>query len=344
MHRNHFFAAQVAHRPYRVIGKNVVVSPVFIPGVDFHKHIVERAVRLADLTEMPAVTAVAGYEHFPAAGGNDERRPQRPAAIVKRPPGKMPRLARRHHHAADHQTLPPVQLMDFVRVDQPAAQTRANPERTNKFSIRASQHGNGRIFKMIVMVVGEDYKIKFRQIAPRQRRINVTPHRKRDRRRVAEHRIDHESGAVQLEQQRRMAEPAHRSRVLFRRGGKIGRRNFKRRDRLFRCIVGKNHPPYFRTLSGGGAAFAPFRRLGVVKFSVRVVRQSGKFGGGLGGRRFAQLAPDLHAEYPDNKQQYSDNGKNGFQNLFGLDFHSVFYNTTQNRSNQIRRLENHRFK
>ena len=152
----------------------------------------------------------------------------------------------------------------------PAAQPRADAERGHEGDLAVAQRPDGVVFEMVVVIVGDQDEVEFRQLPAGQGRGAVTAYDAGERRGVAENRIGQEPFAAQLEDQARMAEP--RDGKLRRFGGKGAA--VARQDGQFpvrRVFRGEQKTPH----AAGGRDLFPVQRdrLLIDESAVLIVRK-----------------------------------------------------------------------
>src|SRR5215831_5506113 len=111
----------------------------------------------------------------------------------------------------DLNLLPPVQLHDAVWWNAPVLEAFAHAERCEegRRNARLGERDDGPTIEMIVVVVRDDDGVELRErIEPRRRRMKALGARERQgRSATAPHRVSEDAHSIDLDEQRRVAQP-----------------------------------------------------------------------------------------------------------------------------------------
>src|SRR5260370_22879842 len=155
-----------------------------------------------------------------AMAGAHERiaRPQLCSVVDEQhAPGGVSRRDRPKSEVTEAARVPPIELDDLGRGNPPPFEVRSHPERRDESGVAVLERDDRRIVEMVVVIVGEHHSGQSWQVAERERRgkpsLRASEADRPDA--LAPHWVGEEAMSVDLEQDRRVAQP----RYAYPRGG-----------------------------------------------------------------------------------------------------------------------------
>ena len=288
-------------------GEHVRFRPARVPAVDFDEGKVKGTVFGANVLEMLAVAAIAADEHPSPLPFQDIARPQAGVAGVEGSARIVKGALRRDAESIFFKALAPAHFVDAFGGYAPFTQVRANPQRNDETGIPPTQGAHGRVFQMVVMVMGDEHVIQFGQLLTENRRVTEAAHDAGQGRGIAEYRVDQQTLAFQFDDERGMSQPVGSEGrcIVSRRRKGIGVQRDLRQGGFWRVRVGQQEA----APAGCPAARNALRVVGqffrTLEATIFEIRQLFVGGDGVGIGRFAQGLQQVAAH---RRQQHTQQG------------------------------------
>jgi hypothetical protein len=211
VHRQKALPTQQLERLERIFGTEMDVAPGGMKRAHLQRDQIERAELLLDAGVLAGQARVAAEEEGVPLAPHDERRPSGGVLHTRAAAGKMlggrgPNLSA---PTGDGGALPPIQLGDTPGRDAPRLQVRADTQAGKEAHLALGQLQHGGVVEMIVVVVRDDDGVERREVAQldRHRVKALRTGKAYGRHALTPHRIGQHPNSVELQQERRMAEP-----------------------------------------------------------------------------------------------------------------------------------------